>query len=326
MAVQTNELAAGVVQYIESKKVWDGLAKRTALMNHLMGAGKQKQEGGLLVQFPIKLIANTAQAFISGTAATVTANPSAQMQYGTLNWKYANYNVNFSLADLNICTGEEMMVNILTEKTKGALNDFTRLLSSAIHGSSASAPLQPEGLKDVVAASATAYASLTDTDYATGAYLSYIATDATLNYSNISKLVTKAKARSQQEISATNFLGLMNEASWNRFKASVQNQQIFTEASQFKSGAEGFRVDGCDFSLDADCPGTQDGSTGDNFVYVFPTDVMKLYYNFGFGNKSPFDGEVQIPLQPIMSTQHYCSFNLVCTNRRLVSVNKVFVA
>jgi len=326
MAVQTDELAAGVVQYIESKKVWDALAKRTALMKHLMTEGKQKQSGSLYIQFPIKLIPNTASGFISGTASTVSGNPSTQMQYGTLNWKYYNYNVNFTIEDLNIVTGEEVMVNILTEKTKGALNDAIREWSSAFHGSSSSAPLQPEGLQDVVAASGTAYASLTDTDYASDAYLPYIATDSTVSYTNINKMINKIKARLQQEMTPTNMFGLMNELTYSRFQSSIQNQQIFTSANVFKSGSPGFRVNEIDFSLDADVPGSQDGSTGDNFLYIFPTDIMKMYYNFGFGNPSPFDGKVQLPLQPIMSTQHYVTFNLVCTNRRLVAVNKTLVA
>jgi len=326
MAVQTDELAAGVVQYIESKKVWDALAKRTAFMQHLMTDGKQKQAGSLYIQFPIKLVANTASGFISGTAASVSGNQSTQMQYGTLNWKYYNYNVNFTLEDLNIVTGEEVMVNILTEKTKGALNDAIREWSGAFHGTSAAAPLQPEGLQDVVAASGTSYASLTDTDYGTGAYLSHIATDTTVSYTNINKMINKIKGRMQKELTPTNMFGLMNEATYSRFQSSVQNQQIFTSDNKFKSGSSGFNVNGIDFFLDADCPGTQDGSTGDNFLYIFPTDVMKMYYNFGFGNPSPFDGKVQIPLQPIMSTQHYVTFNLVCTNRRLVAVDKVLVA
>jgi hypothetical protein len=215
----------------------------------------------------------------------------------------------------------------MAEKTDGALNDAIREWSSAFHGASTSAPLQPEGLKDVVAASGTAYASLTDTDYTpSDAYLPYIATDATVNYANINKMIVQLNARMQKELTPENVLGLMNPATYSRFQTSVQNQQIFTDSTMFKAGSPGFRVNGVDFFLDADCPGTQDGSTGDNYVYIFPIDVMKMYYNFGFGNKSPFDGETKMPNQPIMSTQHYISFNLVCVNRRLVAVNKVFVA
>jgi hypothetical protein len=244
-----------------------------------------------------------------------------------LQWKYYNYNVNFTLSDLNICTGEEMMVDILAEKTKGALNDAIREWSAAFHGTSSGSPLQVEGLKDVVAASGTAYASLTDTDYSpTDAYLPLIATDATVSYATINTMIQKIAARMQLEMTPTNMFGLTNEAVYARLLASIQNQQLFTESTVFKAGSPGFRINEIDFFLDKDCPGTKDGSTGDNYLYIFPTDIMKMYYNFGFGSPSPFDGEVQLPLNPVMSTQHYVTFNLVCLNRRLVAVDKVLVA
>jgi hypothetical protein len=107
MTVQANELAAAVVQYIESDKTWDALAKRTAFMQHLMTKGKKQQKGGLYVQFPIKIIKNASSSFISGTNALTSVTPSPQLQYGVLNWKYYNFNVNFTLADFNIAQGKE---------------------------------------------------------------------------------------------------------------------------------------------------------------------------------------------------------------------------
>jgi hypothetical protein len=318
MAQQTTELNAAVVQFIEDEKTWDGLAKRTAFMSHLMGKGKKQQRGGLYIQFPIKLIANVAQGFISGTNAVTDITPSIQLQYGTLNWKYYNYNVNFTLEDFTIAHGKEQIVDFMATKTEGALNDTIRAWSTAFHGSSSSAPLQPEGLQDIFAASGTAYAGLTDTDYGTGAYLPILDSSTEIvNYANINRRVNQLKGRMQKELSPENIFGLMNEATYSRFQSSVQNQQIFSKEAVFKSGSEGFRVNGIDFFLDADVPGTQDGSTADNYVYIFPIDCMKMYYHFGFGTKSPFDGEVKMPNQPISSTQHYVSFNLVDVNRRL---------
>jgi len=327
MAQQTAELTAAVVQYIEDEKTWDALAKRTAFMNHLMGKGKKQQKGGLYIQFPIKLLANQASGFISGTSAITSTNPSIQLQYGILNWKYYNFNINFTLADFTIASGKEQIVDFFAEKTEGGLNDAIREWSTAFHGSSASAPLQPEGLQDIFAASGTAYASLTDTDYGTGAYLPILDTTASVvNYANINSKILQLAGRTQKELLPENQMGLMNPATYGRFQSSVQNQQIFTEATVFKSGSPGFRVNNIDFFLDSDVPGTQDGSTGDNYVYIFPMDCMKMYYHFGFGTKSPFDGEVQMPNQPIMSTQHYISFNLVDVNRRLGVAFKAFVA
>jgi hypothetical protein len=326
MAIQTNELAATVYQHIVDN-VPDALARETAFLDWLSKDGKKSQPGGLYIQFPMKLIANDSSGFISGTNAITGINPSPQLQYGVLNWKYYNFNVNFTLADFTIARGKEEVVDYMAGKTDGGLEDAMREISTGVHGSSSSAPLNPEGLEDIVAASGTSYASLTDTDYATNAYLPYIATDTTLNYTNVNKMITELQARMRSRKKAKKMLGLTNQAVYARYKAIVQNQQMFLDNSTIlKSGFEGFMVNGIEFYLDADCPGSQDGSTNDNHLYIFPVDIMRLYYNFGFGNKSPFDGETKMPNQPIMSIQHYMSFNLVCTNRRLVAVNKTFIA
>jgi hypothetical protein len=327
MAAQTTELYAAVVQYIESEKTWDGLAKRTAFMNHLMGKGKKKINGGLYIQFPIKLVANASSAFISGTNSLVDINPSIQLQYGVLNWKYYNFAINFTLQDFNVANGKEEVVDFMAEKTEGALSDAVREWSQAAHigtfsaaaGTQSTYPLKLDGLLDFCVASGTSYAGLTNTDYTSGYYLPIIdSTTATMNYTNINLGINKLKGRMQKEMSPSGILGIMNPATYSRFQSSVQNAQRFTEESTLKAGSEGFKVNGIDFVLDSDCPGTQDGSTADNMCYIFPTDIMKMYYHFGFGSKSPFDGEVRMPNQPIMSTQHFVSFNLVCVNRRLI--------
>ena len=327
MTVQASELTAAVVQYIYSDKVWDALAKRTALMTHLMGKGKKTQNGGLYVQFPIKLIKNAASGFIAGTNALVSLTPSAQLQYGTLNWKYYNYNVNFTLEDYTIANGATDMADFMANKVTGGLNDAIRELAQQSWATAATIPgsLGLNGIGDIVAASGTAYAGLTDTDYTpTDAYLPYITTAATPNYAAISDMIVTTQSRSQQELIPDNMLGFMNAKEYGYFKASVQNQQIFSEATVLKTGSPGFRVDGVDFFLDAYCPGTQDGSTADNYIVIFPTDIMKLFVRFGFGTKSPFDGETKVPNQPIMSRQQYMALNIVCNNRRLISVGKVF--
>lgn len=330
MSIQTNELASVITEHIV-KEVPDGLSKHTAFCNWVFGDGKKRQKGGLLIQFPVKLMSNDSKGFISGTNSTLDINPNSQLQYGQLNWKYHYTNVNFTLADFNIAQGEEQAVDFMEAKISGAKADTIRDISSKLHGTSTSNALYLEGLKDVVAASGTAYAGLTDTDYTddTTAYLPYIATDTVVNYQNINKLVTKCRARVQGTgltLANKRMMGLMNEATFSRFMTSVQNSQIFSSDLQVKTGFTGFAVNNVEFYLDADCPGTQDGSTGDNYVYVFPVEVMKFYYNYGFGSSSPFDGEARGPQQAIMSTQSFITGNLVCNNRRLVSVNKVLVA
>jgi hypothetical protein len=121
-----------------------------------------------------------------------------------------------------------------------------------------------------------------------------------------------------------------NEAVFEKFKSSVQAQQRFVnEDDVAKTGFKGFLVNGVEFYLDAFAFGSRDNSTKDNWAVIFPVDVIKFYYNYGFDNPSPFDTSkdgLQLPLQPIKSIQKYMTGNIVCTNRRLVAVNKTLVA
>ena len=83
MSKQTQELNALVVQYIYDV-LFDGLEKCSPLWNYISKEGKKRQKGGTYIQFPIKLLKNESQGFISGVGATVSATPSIQLQYGVL--------------------------------------------------------------------------------------------------------------------------------------------------------------------------------------------------------------------------------------------------
>lgn len=330
MAQQTAELNAAVTQYIRDT-FDDGLTRATPLWNHLSSKeGRKKQVGGIYLQFPIKLIKNATSGFISGTNAVVSADPSIQLQYGILNWKYHNFNTNFTLQDYNVAMGSsEAALDFFKGKSDGAIADAMREFAAASWGSSASAPLAFEGLQDICAASGTTYAGLNDTDYADAtAYLPYTSTDAIVNYSAINKMIDGVRVRMQQASTMNKkVIGLMGQPIYSKYKSAVQNQQIFmNESDVVKTGFTGFQVGDVTFYMDADAPGTGTVGSTDNWCVIIPTDVMKLYYNFGFENKSPFDTDVQIPLQPIKSVQKYFSGNIVCTNRRLIAVNKSFTA
>jgi hypothetical protein len=325
---QANELAAAVTQYIKSD-VPDALEKAHPFLNYLVSSeGKEYQDGGTLIQFPIKTIKNASSGFISGTSAIVDATPSIQLQYGVLNWKFYNFNTNFTLKDYTIANGKQDKAGFFEKKTKGALADSMREIAEAMHGTSTTNALAPEGLKDIAAASGTAYAGLLDTDYTTGAYLPYISTATTVNYQTVNDMIVKLRARMQTEgLTGSKMMGLCNESVYGRFLNSVQAQQRFgTDEAMAKAGFENFIVNGVNIFLDAFAPGSQDGTTGDNYLYIFPKEIMQLMYVFGFGKESPFDGTVQLPLQPLKSIQHYMAFNLVCNNRRLLAVNKTLVA
>lgn len=326
----TAEIASVVTQHIVPEYA-DALTKANALWKHLTTEGKYKVSGGTLIQFPIKLIANSSSGFIAGSGATISVNPSVQLQYGTLNWKYYNYNVNFSLEEFTQTqNAEEAVLDYMEAKKDGAIADAIREQTAALHSTASSLTLQYNGLLDVVAASGTSYAGLLDTDYSTGAYLPVLdTTSANPNYATINSLIQKARARAQQTGVSGSYdvnFGLWNEAVQEKFLTSAQAQQRFYESKMLDTGFEGVKVNGVNFYMDAYTPGTKDGSTADNYAYVFPIKVMKMAYKYGLGSASPFDGEVRIPNQPVMSNQFYMSGNLVCVNRRLVAVAKALVA
>jgi len=330
MAQQTNEIASAVTQHI-IPEFHDALTKANRIWNFLTKEGRYSVSGGTNIQFPIKLIANASSGFIAGSGATVSVNPSIQMQYGTLNWKYYYYTVNFSLEDfVQTQNSEEAVLDFIESKMDGALADAVREQTSALHGTSTN--YEYNGLQDVVAASGTAYAGLTDTDYSpSDAYLPYIDTNTTVNYSVINKMIQTLKARMQQTPMAgkqvKELIGLWNENVQEAFLNSAQNQQRFYESKKLDTGFEGIAVNGVNFYMDAYTPGSKDGSTADNYTYVMPIAVLKMAAKYGLGGKgSPLDGQVQIPNQPIKSNQYYIAGNLICVDRRLISVNKTLVA
>lgn len=334
MTVQANEQYAVITQHILTD-VPDALTKASPLAEYCFKEGKEKISGGVTIQFPLKLIKNASSAAINGTNSLIDVNPSPQLQYGTMNWKYDVMSFNSTLADFTVANGDDdkSRAGMIATKYEGAKSDFVRDLATQLHGTSVGSPLNFDGLKDICAASGTAYGGLTDTDYTTGAlaaYLPYISTDTVISYLAIAKMINAIRARSQQANVKGRLLGLMNAASYTKYQVAVQNQQLFINEKEIvKTGFTGFMVNNIEFFLDADCPGSQDGSTGDNFIYIIPTEALKFYYKFGLGTASPLDTGAdgqKIPTGVIKTVQSYLAGNLVCVNRRLLAVGKTFVA
>ena len=331
MSKQTQELNALVVQYIDDV-LFDGLEKCLPLWNYISKEGKKRQKGGTYIQFPIKLLKNESQGFISGVGATVSATPSIQLQYAVLPWKYYNCNINFTLEDYNVALDSALSVmDFFTEKIDGARADMYRDLSASLWGSSSDNPLAFDGIQDICAATGTAYAGLLDTDYETGAYLPFINAATTVSYAAINNMITNVQARLQATANVGNeCMGFANTFVYEKFKNAVQAQQMFINESEFaKAGFRGFMVNGVEFYLDAYVPGSNVSGTNDNWAVIFPKKAIKFIYNFGFDSGSPFDTTkegLQLPLEPLKSVQRYLSGNLVCYNRRLFAVNKTFGA
>ena len=337
MTAQTTELYAGVTQLILNK--WhDGLAKKTVMWDMVVkGDGREKESGGTYLQFPIKLISNQTQGFIGGTGGNVGIAPSIQNQYGVLNWKYFYWSTNFSLADETIANGEEDKIKILSKKITGSLNDANRAMASATFlgtwnasatdsGTQSTYPLQFDGLEDIVVASASSYAGLTDTDYSDAtAYLPYISTNTTPNYATVADMINTIQGRlMDSEYDPKRLFVLMNPGTFTKFEADIKNCVFFLDTKDMYSvGMNGFKINGAEAYMDAYCPGTGTAASANNYIYVIPMDVLKFHYKFGFDNQSPFDtDDLRIPDQPILTTQKFIAGNWVCTDRRLIAVTK----
>ena len=325
MAIQTDEILAGVVQYINAE-VPNGLEKATPLLKYVTTKGKRKRDSGSpFLQFPIKLLENQSSGFVNGVSSLIDNTPSIQEQYMTLNWKFYYFTVPYTLADYARSGGVNDKIGFITEKATGALEDSLNELSTALHGNESDVVGNEafNGLKDIVATSGTPYGGLTDTFYSSNAFLPYISTDTILTYQSVAKMINKVRARKRNTMSGEMF-GLMNEA---KYQSIIQNQQIAMDINNmFSTGFEGFKINNVEFYLDADCPGSQDGTSADNYLYIIPMKTLQFHYIYGLGTPSPMDGSQRIPNQTVDAAHHFLVGNLACLDRRLISVCKTYIA
>lgn len=335
MAINTNELAAGIKQYIR-KQTDDGFDVPTPLQKFLFNEGKEKVTGGTFLQASLKGLKNKAQGFISGTGAVVNATPSQQLVYLQLNPKFYNWNINFTLQDEFAAGGEDDVIDYYAKKTDGAFKDSNRDLAQAMWGTSTTNPLAFEGMQDICATSGTAYAGLTDTDYTdavdpanglSSIFYPYLTTDTSLTINNLQKLVVGLRARTMEgNGDPDNLIGFTNPYLFNKMLSQSQNQQVLMNvATSAKVGFSRFNVGGCDIFMDVYSPGTADGTTSDNWVTLMSKDAVKLQYKFGLGkDKSMFERDVELPQQPILSIQHYLGGNMMAVDRRMIAICKTF--
>jgi hypothetical protein len=328
MAINTNEVYSVVKQQI-IEDLPDGLQHASAHLNNLV-KNKERMVGGIYLQFPIKVLKNAASGFVAGNATTIVdVSPSIQLQYGTSNWRYYYVAANFSLQDYNVAqNSKEAVRNFILDKTNLAIEDAMRDIASIVWTGNAADTLKVTGLANICAASGTALYGLTDTDFTddTTAYLPYISTDTVINYGSLARLINESRARRKVD-SKEKYMGLMNTALFTKMQIALQNQQLFINSKELaEAGFENFVINGVPFALDYYGTGSQDGSTGDNWVVIYPEKNMKFIYNYGFGSESPMDGTIRIPNTPIDSVQTWMTFEQVCNNRRLVGVCKTYVA
>lgn len=336
MTIGLTELQAAVTQEI-FPEVADGLKYSTALWNHLSTKGKKKQDGGLNLQFALKGLANASQAAIAGDSGLTDNNPSQQLIYGVLYWKYNYFAVNLTLQDVNIAQGDNQKVEFAVEKAQGAKADFMRSLSVQSWGTSSSNALLLDGMQDILAATGTSYAGILNTTYdptpysaenIKNVYSPLVYTDTTVSPKALAKLTSGVMARMQSgaDMKET-IMGFCNTALFSSILTLAQASQfLMGNIEKANLGFKGFKLNGvCDVYLDVNCPGTGYG-TADNWLVMFPESALKFYYNYGLGDASPIDGKMDIPGSVIQSNRYFLTGNMVSPDRRMFAVNKTLNA
>jgi hypothetical protein len=337
MAINTNEYSAMITQAI-IKLLPNGLIRSTAFLKYIFEKGLKYQNGGMYLQFPIKLLPNTTSGFKNGTSDLLEISPVQQNVFGTINWKYYFTQVAFTLQDQTVTGGEDEKRNTIEDKTIGALKDAYQEISLALHGSDdpnivpGSDTRAFTGLQSII--NPASYAGLNAADYPGisanyAPYAPIVSTDTTPNYNTINKMINKLRGRMQAMEAFKDVFGFTNPAVYNAILSNLQNQQIFiNDKDLFAAGVStGFKINGIEFYLDSDVPGSQTGAS-DNFLYILPMNILKFYYKFGLEEKQcpEFSGTVRIPSGMVVSHQHFLVGNLLCNNRRLIAVNKTLAA
>lgn len=336
MTIGLTELQAAVTQEI-FPEVSDGLKYATPLWNHLSTKGKKKQDGGLNLQFPLKALVNASQSAIAGDSGLTDNNPSQQMIYGVLYWKYNYFSVNLTLQDLNVASGDNQKVEFAVEKAQGAKADFMRSLAVQSWGTSSSNSLLLDGMQDILAASGTSYAGILNTTYDPA---TYDATNIKNVYSPLVYTDTTVAPKALAKLTAGIMARMQNGADMNEAIMGFCNPSLFAsiltlaQASQFimgnvdkaNLGFKGFKLNGvADVYMDVNVPGSGYG-TPDNWLVFCPESALKFYYNYGLGDESPIDGKMDIPGTVINSNRYFLTGNMVSPDRRMFAVNKTLTA
>lgn len=323
-SAQLQEASAVAVQYI-NKEIPDLFELSNPLYKEMVQRKKNLDQGYTNIQLPIIYQQNQAQGAIAADGSdTISLNPNKVLTYGTLDWKTYYNNVSITQDDLNKAGGSTATImDIVEAKVNEGKNSFIQLLSTDFYASGATNTKKVNGMADVFAASGTAYAGINNTDVTNWLPLldssSQIISYANIN-NNIQTLNTRGKQFPLDGFGNQNKKKVMVSNSFvlARFMAVEQIKQRYMTTEQLKSGFEGINFNGSiEWVSDGYAPGTADGTTADNYLYILSPESFYLFYRFGFGTKSPMDSTGIIPNTPVQYSVSYWVFNIACSNRRV---------
>jgi len=330
-ADQLNE-ALSVAHDAIRTEIPDQFGQANALFNKLSKKPNLEYvSGGTQIKQPVEIAENQSEGFYDGGFGVIDTSANQQLSFATFDFKYFYHNVSFTLEDFTKTDNTANAVkSLIVAKIEGAKNKATRTLSSAMYGSgSDSSGNALNGFGDIFAASGTAYGGITNTDLDDSTtWLTEIDTSTnTINYANINEVVRKLVARGQRY---GNDIGsyapdmmVSNSFVQSKFLASQQSNQRFIDSEDLAAGFAGCKFNNINWFVDEYSPGTADGSTADNDLYILSTPTLKMCYKYGFeGKTAPMDFNSRIPNQAIQTNQTFLVGNMVCTARRYNGVFK----
>lgn len=288
---------------------------------------KKQHADGERLQFPISFNKMQNIGTISGTSADIlNSNTQQNLTYAELDWKMWFEGFSVTHEELVKASGTNAVIDIVTAKVDNTLESHRDFLHKMIFGTATTDPKAFNGFLDIFAASGTAYAGLTDTDFGTDVagdnlYLPLIDTAIHYpSYSNISPFITKIKAK---KASAIDFL-ISTPAIFQRYKDLQQaSGQRYVGERDLKSGFESIMIDNVPFIPDAYTQGTGAG-VNDSYLYGISSETIGMKYKYGWDKVSPLSDRngVVIPNQPIIFRKDLYAANVYCNNRRLNFVLK----
>lgn len=323
---QLSEAYSVATQYINDS-VPDILETSNPIYRIMVQENSKFVDGGIFIQFPIAAYENLSQGFIAADGSqAISLNTNQILTYGQINWKTHYTNLSITLDDMIKTQNTPLAIkSLLMAKTAQVTASMAREISSAFYSSSASLPNQFDGLLDVCGPSGTAYANINNTDIAN--WLALLdSSSQIINYANINKNVMQLSVRTGQSPSNPENnkkmlvdTMLSNYYVMSQYMASEQIKQRYISETQLKSGFDGIQFNGkINWVADGYAPGSADGTTADNTLFILTSNTFNFFYKYGLnGKKSPLASQGVIPNLPVQYNVDYLSGNLGCINRRL---------
>lgn len=316
MAFTYNTLQAITHNWI-APRVTDNGFKGAPFTYMMKQNGRVALRGGLTIQEPIIKAALNYDWYTTGTSAAAleVKNPFTKAEY---NWKFLR--VPFALDEVDILKngGDNGVVDIVNATEQTASLTMTDALATALHGTNSSASAQVDGLQDLFAASGTAYAGLTDTDFTTP--FSWLTNIHSLLSAGALTTTDMRRMRGGATFGQVMpNLGLCNFHTYGKIWALAQGVQRFGTEETAKLGFDYVNFENMPIMADAYAPGSG-GGTADNWLEFLNTDYLRLVVHSELAFKA--QTYAPIPQQEVYIGKIKVALNLTTNMRRAHAVTK----